>query len=213
MGRFVVSLVALALWGSCSSPVELSGGAQSVPVAAVTETEAAGAESDSARTECGVEVVCTMQGIDLVRTCDRVPVARFPGAVHFEWGDVDGTEGPELVVLWAPESQPDRLRIWVIRLKPHGVEYLWRGSRMSGRVEAFATVHPGGRRSACLVTRETGSDGRISVVTYRWTGFGFGHGMQSLDESAVCGGNLWACQVSALPGKLDCIPEARPSVP
>jgi len=236
--RSAVTIIALAVLSGCSAP-ELPG--------------------------CRIEVVPSDDGLLLVRGCDQVPVARFPGVIHFEWGAVEPTEGHELVILWAPEERPKQLRIWVIRPSATGVDYLWRGSRMSGDVEAFTLVRGGGKEgahsedgkvpgggggqsgggggqpgggggqsgdgggqprhssegsegtgrlddAACLVTLERGRDGLRFLLTYRWTGFGFGHGIASGDGRVDCLGREWKCAAGDVRGKLRCVAAAQESV-
>jgi hypothetical protein len=94
----------------------------------------------------------------------------FQGVKDAAAGDVDCDGQPDLVVQWAPDKEPDKARIWVIRPTPHGIEYVWRGSAMSAPVESFTLVPHGSCHR--LETVERLPSGK-AMVRYEWTGFGF----------------------------------------
>jgi len=115
--------------------------------------------------------------LPLVSPTTGAVLAVFHGVLAADRGDVDGDGRSELVVLWRPAADTEGLRhagsharIWVLRVRDDGIEYVWRGSAMSAQALAFGLVeHEGHHR---LITLEAAGGGKIAVC-YDWTGFGF----------------------------------------
>ncbi len=190
--------------GPSPGPGELGPGRGEGPASG----EGSRGQNDRVQLDGSVELVRTDGVLELVRSADGVPLARFPGVLHFEVAEVDGKDGAELLVLWQPDAPGQQPRIWVLRPSDRGFGYLWRGSRMSGAVEAFGVVEPAGDgqepKSSCLVTREMAADGSSALLSYRWTGFGFGQGRSGKDGVIDCLGRRWTCGPGNYPEKLLC---------
>ncbi|GEM_PF-3720546 len=131
----------------------------------------------------GVAEACRGEGIDLPRgrqlvgaakvralCVDGQAVAVLDGVEQVAVANVDGEEGPELVVNWRPKEEAP-LRIHVYELGYGNLPPIWRGSKMSGDLESFTIVELKGKGPTLVTQERLGKVRRF--VAHSWNNFGF----------------------------------------